>query len=273
MVKICDLHNDYLTELDCNEKIEEYLTKQNSLQVLLSPIWTTKLKDVKNFASEKKKLLSFVKPNFHTKICFEDMNFFDDDFTWLKNINPFFCGLVWNEDNKYAGGAYGKGKLTKKGKILVQNLEKRNIYVDTAHMNICTFNNFTSITTKPIFCSHTGFCDIALDKRNLTKQQIMEIIKSKGLVGLFFVGKYISKQKVTIEDVVHCIDHFVCCYDYNNLAIGTDFYGSKDLPSQLKTYNQFELLKEKLNKIGYSNEVIDAIFYKNFLNFIKRDFS
>lgn len=268
-MQICELHNDYLTELKDNKEIKNYLQNQKGLKVLLSPIWTTKLKDVKAFAFDKLNLIKKLNINYDIKLCFEDMGFFDNDFDFLKKVKTFYAGLVWNDDNKYAGGAYGKGNLTKKGKILVQNLENENIYVDTAHMNICTFNSFLAVTNKPIFCSHTGFYDIIPDKRNLTKNQIEDIVKSNGLIGLYFVGKYISKKRVQIKDVVKNIKYFVDNFGYKNLAVGSDFYGTTDLPKGISTYKDFSKIEQELIKNGINKSQIDAIFYKNFLNFQK----
>lgn len=266
-MQICELHNDYLTELKDNKEIKNYLQNQKKLKILLSPIWTAKLKDVKAFAFDKLNLIKNLNINYDIKLCFEDMGFFDNDFDFLKKVKTFYAGLVWNDDNKYAGGAYGKGDLTQKGKILVQNLEKRNIYIDTAHMNICTFNSFLSATQKPILCSHTGFFDIVPDKRNLTKNQIEDIVKSNGIIGLYFVGKYISNKKATVEDIVKNIDYFVNNFGYKNLAIGSDFYGTIDFPKDIKDYADFEIIKQKLQNIGYTNDVIDAIFCNNFIEF------
>ena len=268
-MQICELHNDYLTELKDNKEIKNYLQNQKKLKVLLSPIWTTKLKDVKAFTFDKLNLIKNLNINYDIKLCFEDMGFFGSDFDFLKKVKTFYAGLVWNDDNKYAGGAYGKGNLTKKGKILVQNLENENIYVDTAHMNICTFNSFLSVTNKPIFCSHTGFYDIVPDKRNLTKNQIEDIVKSNGLVGLYFAGKYISKNRVQIKDVVKNIKCFVDNFGYKNLAVGSDFYGTTDLPKGISTYKDFSKIEQELVKNGINKSQIDAIFYKNFLNFQK----
>lgn len=268
-MQICELHNDYLTELKDNKEIKNYLQNQKKLKILLSPIWTAKLKDVKAFAFDKLNLIKNLNINYDIKLCFEDMGFFDNDFDFLKKVKTFYAGLVWNDDNKFAGGAYGKGDLTQKGKILVQNLEKRNIYIDTAHMNICTFNSFLSATQKPILCSHTGFYDIVPDKRNLTKNQIEDIVKSNGLIGLYFVGKYISNNRAKIDDIVKNIEYFVNNFGCKNLAIGSDFYGTTDLPQNVATYEDFSKIEQELIKIGLNNTQIDAIFCKNFLNFQK----
>ena len=267
---ICDLHNDYLTELKTNAQIENYLKSQKNLHTLLSPIWTTKLKDVKEFAYNKSLFIQSLKLDYKTQICFEDMKFFDDDYDFLKSIKPLYCGLVWNNDNKFGGGAYGKGTLTQKGKNLVKNLEKQNIFVDTAHMNIQTFNAFLSQTEKPIFCSHSGFCDIVFDKRNFSKQQLKDIVSSNGLIGLYFVGKYIEKDKATCDSIVKNIDYFVQNFGLENLAIGTDFFGTSDLPCDVQSYYDFSKIKQKLHQIGYKNAQIDAIFYKNYEIFVNR---
>ena len=66
------------------------------------------------------------------------------------------------------------------------------------------------------------------------------------------------------------IPYFVQNFGLENLAIGTDFFGTSDLPCDVQSYYDFSKIKQKLHQIGYKNAQIDAIFYKNYEIFVNR---
>ncbi len=273
-MKITDLHNDYLTELNSKQAIKYIDNNISYIDNLFSPIWTTKLKNPLNYIKSKQNLIK--NSNFLNKlhICIEDMYFFDDCMqNEILNINPYYCGLCWNYENKFCGGAYSTASLSNKGKRLIKFLEDNNIQIDCAHMNEKSFYQFASVTTKPIFCSHTGFKCVVDDNRNLSDEQIKQIIKSKGIIGFYFVGKYISKNKISIFDIANNIENFVNLYGIEHLAIGSDFYGTNDLPHNLQNYNHFKNLEDELIKHDFTDCEIKKIFYKNANKFTKKNIS
>ena len=269
-MKFVDLHNDFLTKLN-SKNIETYLSKnKNYVSNIFSAIWTTELKKPEKFIEKSHFLLKKLNTNINICLCLEDLGFVKD-YKFLTKIKPYYCGLCWNNSNKFCGGINSKNSLTTKGKNLVNFLEKNNIIVDTAHMNKSSYNKFINISQKPIFCSHTGFYDIVKNKRNFCFGQLKDLVCSNGIVGLYFVGEYIStKNNAKIEDVIKNIDYFVNKFGYKNLSIGTDFYGTNNLPYNLKDYSSLTNLKQELLKIGYKKHQIDAIFYKNYEKFKKR---
>ena len=263
-----DLHNDFLTEIKNQRLQKKYIESvSRKINYLCCPIWTTNIKNAKFYIKNKQKL---IKNYDNLQICIEDIDFLDNsEFDFLLEVCPKYVGLVWNYDNSFGGGAYGVSGLSKKGELLVKFLQHNNIVVDTAHMNYKTFFDYVNITQKPIFCSHTGFYSVVNDKRNLKDSQIELIVKSGGLVGLYFVGKYIANNKtVTSDDVVKNIDYFVQKFGKKNLAIGSDFFGTTDLPKDLFDCSQIDIVKQKLLKIGYKIEDFDDIFANNAKNFL-----
>ena len=181
--------SDFLTEIkDRTEQLKYANFVSKFLNFMCCPIWTTQLKNPKNYIKNKKNMLKMYK---NLQICIEDIGFLKkEEFEFLQQIAPKYVGLVWNNSNIYCGGAYDNCGLSKYRKKLVKYMQCNDIIVDTAHMNYKSFFDYVNITTKPIFCSHTGFCGIKNDKRNLKDSQLDIITKSGGLVGLYFVGKY-----------------------------------------------------------------------------------
>ena len=55
----------------------------------------------------------------------------------------------------------------------------------------------------------------------------------------------------------------------NNLAIGTDFYGTKHLPKSMKNYNDISnKLSAALKSLGYTEKAINSIFFDNANKFL-----
>lgn len=280
-MKICDCHNDFLTEIKFKKDKENYIKneiiKNKKIKHISSVIWTTKLTNVNDFINENFDLINLLKRNKKFLISFEDLNFVIknnkidfDRLNVLFNLKTFSCGLVWNNDNTLGGGAFGKKGLTELGKQLIEILENSNIIIDTAHMNRKTFYDFIKITRKPIYNSHSNIYSLKKHKRNLTDKQIKTIIDSNGFIGLSFVKEFISNKIVDCNKVALQIKFFIDKFGYKNVGIGSDFFGATNLPLDLKNYNEFKFLKKALKELKISNKIIKKIFYKNFIEFKNR---
>ena len=270
-MKIFDCHNDFLTELKTPLAQKAYIKhlKKYFSGKILSIVWTTKLKEP---IEQIKKFCNEIKNNKKLILSIEDLHFltpknYIKNTKTLKKLGTFSCGIVWNNKNRLGSGAFSRGGLTPFGIEVVKSLEKKGILIDTAHMNRQTFWDFAKITTLPLFCSHTNLAELHEHKRNLNETQIQKIILSKGLFCLSFVGDFISNKKTSIEDVARQIAYFLKKYGVKNLAIGSDFFGSTNLPEGLASYADFAMLKLKLKKLGIKNRTINKIFYKNMDHF------
>lgn len=258
-----DLHNDFLTKLNSQE-IGIYLENNKKyLDCLMCPVFTTELKNAEKTIKNAKKIIN--KYDF-CNICIEDAGFLKD-FSFLLDIKPTYISLTWNNKNKFASGAYSKGGLSNLGKKLIKFCENNNILIDVAHLNYQSFFDVMEIIEKPIICSHTGFCDIVDDKRNITKSQIKDIIEVNGVIGLYFVGKYVSKEVASSVDIAKNIDYFAQNFGLNNLAVGSDFYGTDDLPIDVKNYADIDNIKRVLCNFGYTKLDLHNIFDLNFKMF------
>lgn len=270
MYEIFDMHNDYFLKLNTDTKRNCYINKTKPYaKGILSAIWTSELNESEAF-SALTRARDYVNTQKNTLLSVEDLHFLSkNNLNQFLDIMPICAGLVWNRTNCIAGGAFESGRLTNFGKQTIKALEKSNIIVDTAHLNEESFCDVTKIATKPIICSHTAFYGKNPHKRNLKDYQIKEIISGGGIVGLCFVSEFLNgTNKSTADDVVSQIDYFACKFGINNLALGTDFYGTKYLPEKLKSYkNITSLLAEKLLKLGYTQKAINKIFFENANNF------
>ena len=274
-MKIFDAHNDFLTELNNVQRkayiswVEKYCKKTK----IIAQVWTTELKHPMRAILQLKKEVEG-KKNFVFTI--EDLGFlgkknFKERLEDIITQKPFSCGLVWNNDNILGGGAMGQSGLTKLGEHVVKRLEESGIIIDTAHMNEVTFWDFCKITTKPIFNSHCNFFDLCHHPRNLKDEQIKAIVDSGGIVCLSFVSYFIKEMgTVSCSDIAEQIKWFIKKYGDKNIGIGSDFFGTSELPLDLKTYVNFDNLKSALRKIGLSGRQIKDIFCGNLTRFLRK---
>ncbi len=270
MYKIFDLHNDYYLKFNTNDKLNTYVTKKSEqAENIISAIWTSELNSEQSM-SVLETARDFV--NLHKKLflAVEDLHFLNkNNLESFLALKPVYAGLTWNTTNCMAGGAHESGKITNFGKSVIKQLEERNIKVDTAHLNEDSFMDIAKISSKPLFCSHTAFYGMQPNSRNLKDYQLKMIVDSNGLVGLCLVSDFLNGlNKSKLSDIVSQIDYFACKFGIDNLAIGTDFYGTKHLPKNAKTYNDLSSkLSKALNNLGYTDKSINKIFYQNAYQF------
>lgn len=270
MYKIFDLHNDYYLKLNTDGKKDKYITKnKDHAENIISAVWTSELNSNESLSAIER-ARDYVNSHKSLFLGVEDLHFLNkknlEDFVALR---PIYAGLTWNNSNCLAGGAHESGKVTNFGKSVVKVLESHNIKIDTAHLNEESFSDFAKITSKPIFCSHSAFYGLHPHQRNLKDYQIKMIIDSGGIVGLCMVSDFLSgDKKCDVKDVVSHIDYFACKFGINNLAIGTDFYGTEHLPKGINNYSDLSTkLSKALKQIGYTEKSINKIFFENANNF------
>lgn len=268
MYKIFDMHNDYYFKLKNLSSKNKYISKNNK-ENIITAIWTSELNS-KESISAIERARDFVNLHNNLYLAVEDLHFLNkDNLQEFLSTRPLYAGLTWNNSNCLAGGAHESGKITSFGKQVIKQLEQNYIKVDTAHLNEESFMDFAKITNKPIFCSHTAFYGLQPHSRNLKDYQIKMIIDSGGLVGLCLVSDFLTgTKKSNIRDVVSHIDYFACKFGINNLAIGTDFYGTEYLPKSVNGYSDLtSKLSKALMSLGYTEKAINKIFYENAENF------
>jgi len=250
---ICDTHNDFPTKLS-GKSFFDYIKycEKSGVKVILASVFTTEQHNPWYVISHTIHHIQYYASHNNIKILLhvEDLGYLKDinDLNKLIDLKPFSCGLVWNYDNTIATQ---KG-LTEFGRIVVQKLKEHNILIDLAHANKKTFYQAVKIIKKHIFVSHTGFYALCRHKRNINNRQARRIIKSGGFIGLFLVRSFM-KGGLNAH-----ISHAARLGGKDNIGIGTDYLGTRDL---LPGYKKYAELSER---------VPHQILYQNFINFLSR---
>lgn len=272
MYKLFDLHNDFILKMPKDSKKQSYLTKSSLAENIVSAVWTSEFNETESF-SMIESAKDFVNKKEKLFLAVEDLHFLNkDNLANFLKFKPLYAGLTWNTCNCLAGGANETGRLSNFGKLVAKKLEENHILVDLAHLNENSFVDVAKLSTKPLFCSHTACFSLCQNRRNLKDYQIKMICDSDGLVGLCLVSDFLSgTEKCLIDDIICHIDYFACHFGIDNLAIGTDFYGTKHLPKGIKTYaSLINSLSAGLKKMGYTETSIRKIFFENANNFFRQ---
>ena len=269
--RLFDLHNDALTFLS-PRKFLKYLKASAANNVtFLASIWTTEMREPMSEIQVRYPVTPCGVPPLYLKGEFLRWHIEDLWFVTAENIDelialrPFSVGLTWNKNNNLAGGALAGGGLTDFGAVVVKKLDAAGILIDLAHLNKTSFYQVAEIlANQKLFCSHTCFAEVHPHPRNLDRKQIQTIVDSGGIIGLTLVGDFLcGKGRADFEDVYAHIKYFLDNFGEDNLGLGTDFFGTKNLPRGLRNYKDFCKFRKFLLKKGLSEATINKIFYLN----------
>ena len=198
----------------------------------------------------------------------------------LRAIGPAHYG-----PGTYAFGTGSSGGIGKKGKELLKEIEKLNLILDVTHLCDQSFWETLDNYNGNLWASHSNTRTIVPDERQFSDDQIKELIKRGAVIGMAFdawmmIPKWergISnpvQKKLLIENIVDHIDH-ICQLtgSSNHIGLGSDLdggFGKEQCPSDLDTIADLQKLDRILKKRGYSDDDINKIFNKNFIDFLIR---
>lgn len=197
----------------------------------------------------------------------------------LRALGPAHYG-----PGRYAPGTGLEGPLTAKGVELVKAMDALGMILDVTHLTDQGFKQVTDMYKGPIWASHHN-CRALVDyQRQLTDDQIKVLIERKSVIGgvldaWMLKNGWVRGKSDPVKDNVHLellIDHYdhICQIAGNSdhIAIGSDLdgmYGTEQSPYDMDTIADLQLLKDLLNKRGYSATDIEKIFHGNWLRFLE----
>lgn len=280
-IPLIDFHTDFilgeanlgqkLFNVDTSKQINKNLTEKAGVSLLFAGFSYDDEKNcTETMLSEMEKFVKKEKPKFKIIFHLEGAQILARDQNLLVK---FFkrgvrsIGIAHTHDNNLCGSSSSDKNLglTPFGKKIIKEAIKLGMVIDFAHMSRKSFFQALKLISKPPIMSHTACFSVEQNPRNTKDEQIIEIAKRKGIIGIFFSGKYInSKKQPTVEDVIKHIDHVVKVAGINHVAIGSDFGGiTTGQPTGLESVDKIQHLFEKLKDKGYSDKGIEKIAYKN----------
>jgi membrane dipeptidase len=204
-----------------------------------------------------------------------------DDLAEWWELGVRIIGLAWMK-TRYSGGTNEPGPLTEAGYQLLDSMAETCFSLDISHMDeeavLQTLDHFPG----RIIASHANPQKL-LDSQNnrfLSDRVLQGLIERDGIAGIvpynhFLKGDWVTgdpREQVSLEDVAAHID-YVCqiAGDARHVGIGSDAdggFGMQSVPKEMDSLADLQKLAAFLEKKGYSDEEIRAIFGGNWMGFL-----
>ena len=189
-----------------------------------------------------------------------------------------YLTLLWGGKTSIGSSHDAEGGLTDFGIDVVRRCFDLGILPDVSHANEQVTDEVAEMALeygKPFIASHSNCYEVFPHTRNLRKKHLDTIIKLGGVVGISLCTHHLRDMRdggiCTAEDVFAHIEGYMEAGAMDVLGLGCDLDGT-DLPYGFSGVGDLYKIADICLSHGYSDELVDKIFYKNHYEFIKRTF-
>ena len=207
----------------------------------------------------------------------------------IYNRGVRMIGLNHNYKNEICSPNYGKynengrpdyrtpdnlNGLTPFGFEMVKEMNKLGMVVDVSHSSDKGFYDVIEISDKPIMCSHSNARSVCSHVRNLSDDMLKKLADNGGVTGINFAAAFMDNDvelgNRTLECSLRHIEYIKNLIGVDHIALGSDFDGIQPT-IDFKDVTYFKQIPEALDRLGYSDEDIEKICYKNALRVFKEN--
>lgn len=186
---------------------------------------------------------------------------------------------------RYAPGTGMSGPLTAAGVELIKELDRLGIILDITHLTDVGFQQALDLFKGPVWASHHNCRAIVDHQRQLTDDQIKQLIERDAVIGgsldvWMIVPNWVRGKSDPFKDgapLERIIDHYdhICqlAGNANHIAIGSDLdgmFGKEQSPYDLETIADLNNLENLLAKRGYAQEDIKKVMHGNWLRLLRK---
>lgn len=185
-----------------------------------------------------------------------------------------FLGLTWNYANWAADGVLEprNGGLTDKGVQLVHKCHELGMIMDVSHLSTNGFWHLSELAhevNKPFIASHSNAIEVCGNVRNLSDEQIRDIIGLQGRIGLNFYPPFVSSEPFpTAKSLLPHIEHICELGGAKHIMMGADFDGIDRHLAGLTDGACYPYLTELLLRY-YDEDLVRDWMYNNAYSFLE----
>jgi membrane dipeptidase len=215
-----------------------------------------------------------------------------EELHWWADRGVLCIGMAWARGSRYAAGnaqpsCDSKHGLTDLGRALVHEIDARGLVHDASHLSDRAFSELMDLAEGDIVATHSNCRSLltlegqggAPSQRHLTEDQIIQILKRGGVIGLNLYASFIKPglkegERPAICDAIAHIEHICdiaghrCC-----VGLGSDLDGgfaADRLPLGIDKPADFQKLADALAKHNWSDEEIEGFVWRNWASFWER---
>lgn len=183
---------------------------------------------------------------------------------------PLTASLTWNGDNPYGSGIGGTGGLTTEGASLAGKLHALGVFLDVSHLNDRTRRMLLALDL-PVCATHCNsrkLCDVP---RNLPDQDLKEIARRGGVVGITLVPDFLRGDGTgaAVSDVLRHVEHVAETAGIEAVGLGTDFDGVRVLPEGINGVRDLHQVFDGLLGLGWKREDVEKVASENWIRFFR----
>ena len=190
------------------------------------------------------------------------------------------AGLAHYGQGPYAMGTGGEGSVSPAGFELLREFQRLGMIVDLTHTAEPGFFQVLDKYDGPVHASHNMCRALVPGDRQFSDEQIRRLIERNAVIGMaldawmlkpgWTIGES-QPESISIAAVADHIDH-ICQISGKTryVGIGSDLdggFGTEQTPGDLNSIADVHKLEGILERRGYSEADVDAIFFGNWLRF------
>lgn len=186
--------------------------------------------------------------------------------------------LLWGGETCIGGSHDTQSGLTDFGKLVTKRCFELGIVPDISHASEQSTDDVIEIAqayNKPFIATHSNSYSAYAHTRNLRDRHLKALMELGGTVGVSMCCIHLrdcSQKNAAIEDVVRHIDRYMELGAQDHLCFGCDFDGT-DLPQGISNVGDLYAVAEALSARGYSQELLDKIYWQNAYQFFQKQLS
>jgi len=189
----------------------------------------------------------------------------------LYHLGVRFVGVTWNYGNWAADGILEprQSGFSNRGKSFIKDCCDLGILLDASHLSAAAFWDLAAATAKPFVATHSNAKALCGHPRNLDDDQLRELIRRDGRIGVTFVPWFVDSANATVDGVLRHIDYIGALGGERQLVLGSDFDGISRAIPNLEHAGQYVNLVDALEK-RYSGTQVQRFLNGNWFSFLER---
>lgn len=181
--------------------------------------------------------------------------------------------LMWSGETCIGGSHNTSIGLSGFGRQVVLRCLELGIVPDVSHASEQTTADILELAEaagRPAIASHSNSYAVHPHSRNLRDEHFERIRRLGGIVGLSLCPSHLTDGSADVDDVLRHAEHYLSLGGENTLCLGCDLDGT-ELPEGFRDVRDLVRIQEAMARVGYSDELIDKIFWKNAKSFMEKN--
>lgn len=212
-------------------------------------------------------------------LAIEDARLLDGDLSRLDTLHRLgikYLTLTWAGESCIGGAHDTSVGLTDFGRSVVEKCFELSVIPDISHGSEMLADQVIFLAhqhKKPIIASHSNSYFAYPHSRNLRDRHFKDIKALGGLVSISLCPYHLGNtedEHIKVTHVVKHIDRYMELGGEDIVGLGCDLDGT-NLPYGFGGLADLYLIADELAKCGYSDSLIEKIFWKNHYNFILKN--